>query len=214
MDEPRKRILREIKSRDLELKALSLAMGRNAAYLQQFLHRGTPAVLKEQDREKLAELLGITEVDLGGPIRDNVFPISATACVIHEYDVRQVVGGTDLFTPENRLRPWPFNAGYLRDAGISAEPDRMTIIEVRGDGMSPTLGSGDRVMVDTYDKAVSQPGVFAIDDGSGLSIKRVEKVPGKASLLLIPDNDRHSTHEVGEGVVTIIGRIIWAARRM
>jgi len=43
----------------LSMKEASERIGRNHAYLQQFLERGVPAALPEEVRERLAELLGI-----------------------------------------------------------------------------------------------------------------------------------------------------------
>ncbi len=40
------------------LRTASLAIDRNASYLHQFIQRGTPRVLAEDDREALAEHLG------------------------------------------------------------------------------------------------------------------------------------------------------------
>ena len=42
----------------VSLAEASLAIGRNKAYLQQFLARGMPRVLSHQDTETLAKLLG------------------------------------------------------------------------------------------------------------------------------------------------------------
>ena len=41
----------------VSLAEASLAIGRNKAYLQQYLARGMPRVLSFQDSEKLGELL-------------------------------------------------------------------------------------------------------------------------------------------------------------
>jgi len=41
-------------------------IGRNHAYLQQFLERGIPAALPEEARERLAELLGVPQDELRG----------------------------------------------------------------------------------------------------------------------------------------------------
>ncbi len=58
LDPVRRRLLRLLKAKGSTMIAASLAMGRNAAYLQQFIHRGTPKILAEDDREILAEHLG------------------------------------------------------------------------------------------------------------------------------------------------------------
>ncbi len=59
----------KLAERRLTMKEASERMGRNHAYLQQFLERGIPAVLPEEARESLADLLGVTPDSLraGGP---------------------------------------------------------------------------------------------------------------------------------------------------
>jgi SOS-response transcriptional repressor LexA len=65
MDAPRKLLVDTLAQRpDLDLKKLSLAIGRNHAYLQQFLMRGSPRELPEAARHALAPLLGVSPDDL------------------------------------------------------------------------------------------------------------------------------------------------------
>lgn len=47
------------------LSSLSRMIGKNEAYLQQFVKRGTPAKLDEADRLKLAQFFGCDERRLG-----------------------------------------------------------------------------------------------------------------------------------------------------
>lgn len=47
------------------LAELSRLLGRNVAYLQQFVRRGTPERLDEDDRLRLAQLFQIDERELG-----------------------------------------------------------------------------------------------------------------------------------------------------
>ena len=54
----RRRLLRLMADSRTNLRTASLAIERNASYLHQFIHRGTPRVLAEDDREALAEHLG------------------------------------------------------------------------------------------------------------------------------------------------------------
>src|SRR6185295_12669048 len=46
---------------------LSRLLGRNAAYIQQYIKRGTPRRLAEDDRRLLARYFGVDEAVLGGP---------------------------------------------------------------------------------------------------------------------------------------------------
>jgi hypothetical protein len=60
----RERLLGAAKAARMPLKELSLAIGRNHSYLQQFIMRGTPKVLPEAEREAIAAILRIPADDL------------------------------------------------------------------------------------------------------------------------------------------------------
>ena len=64
LDPVRLRVLALLKERGSDLRKASLAMGRNAAYIHQYLYRGSPKVLSEDDRIALAEHLGVDEDEL------------------------------------------------------------------------------------------------------------------------------------------------------
>ena len=57
-------IREKLAAKRLSMKEASEAMGRNHAYLQQFLERGVPATLPEDAREALAPLLGVAPAEL------------------------------------------------------------------------------------------------------------------------------------------------------
>lgn len=133
--------------------------------------------------------------------------------VIKEYDVTVSAGGGSFVADENVRSEWPFDPAYLSNE-LGLGNAQLALLEVRGDSMEPTLSSGDRVMVNMSDKQVSQPGIFILYDGGGTVIKRVEKVPGIDKLVLISDNSRHTQYEIDGENVQIIGRVVWAARRM
>lgn len=64
-DQVRKALEQLAIERGESLGALSRMIGRNDAYLQQFIRRGTPAKLGEDDRLLLAQHFGIDERLLG-----------------------------------------------------------------------------------------------------------------------------------------------------
>ncbi len=64
-NEVRATIQRVAAERGESLLSLSVALGKNEAYLQQFIKRGTPKRLPEEERLKLAQLLWIDERLLG-----------------------------------------------------------------------------------------------------------------------------------------------------
>ncbi|MFW1401544.1 peptidase S24, partial [Vibrio parahaemolyticus] len=59
-------------ARGVSLAALSALIGRNGSYLQQFVRKGSPRKLEENDRKILAEFLGVDEAELGGSPREAV----------------------------------------------------------------------------------------------------------------------------------------------
>ena len=68
MTEPvdvRAALLRRAQEQGHSLAALSREIGRNDAYLQQFVTRGSPRRLPENERLKLAQFLRIDERELG-----------------------------------------------------------------------------------------------------------------------------------------------------
>ena len=107
--------------------------------------------------------------------------------------------------------PPDYIAGELR---ITSK--RARIIEVRGDSMETTLQSGDRVMIDLGDRTLSQEGVFALWDGDGVAVKRVERVrpSNPPAIRIISDNPRHREVELTAAEVNIIGRVVWVARKI
>lgn len=67
MDEVRKNLLEAAQDRGKELKELSLAIGKNHAYIHQFIFKETPKRLHADDRAQLSRILNIPETKLGAP---------------------------------------------------------------------------------------------------------------------------------------------------
>ena len=61
MDNVRILIENTIKDLNLDKKEISLRLGRNHAYIQQYLSKGSPKVLGEVERKKLSKILNLDE---------------------------------------------------------------------------------------------------------------------------------------------------------
>lgn len=109
---------------------------------------------------------------------------------------------------------WLLPPEYLRELGIRSA--RAFVVEVKGDSMAPTLESGDRVMVDMADKAPSPPGIFALWDGLGLVVKRLDPIldADEPRVAIISDNPKHRAYERTMDEIRIVGRVVWRASRM
>ena len=67
LNDPRLVLERLCAERGEDFAGLSRMLGRNSAYIQQFVRRGVPKRLGEDERRKLARYFGVSEALLGGP---------------------------------------------------------------------------------------------------------------------------------------------------
>src|SRR5215475_8364006 len=73
MDTARSAIVSRVAQLGLSLSELSLKVGKNHAYFQQFIKRGVPGRLPEEVRGRVAEILGIDERILKEPSSSSEF---------------------------------------------------------------------------------------------------------------------------------------------
>ena len=134
---------------------------------------------------------------------------------IPEYDIKLSAGGGYLVDREDIKAKWSFGRGYITGE-LRLNPATLSMVEIVGDSMTPTLYPGDRVLVNHEDTNVYREGVFAVWNGYATVAKRVEVMLGSAPprLMLISDNKSHNQYEVGADEINVIGRIVWFARRM
>ena len=73
-NEPRKALERLCAERGEDFAGLSRFLGKNPAYIQQYIRRGTPRRLGEDERRKLARYFGVAESTFGGPAEAGLPP--------------------------------------------------------------------------------------------------------------------------------------------
>lgn len=232
LDPVRLKVLKLIEKNETDLKNASLAIGRNAAYLHQFVYRGTPKVLSEDDRAALAQHLGCDEDELRHKRRPRRKPRAKPALqpvreasagglpeglvAIPEVDVRAAAGAGAIHDGlEETKEVWYFPAPLVRHE-FRARADDLRVITIDGDSMEPLLGSGDRIMVDLSQRVPVPPGIFVIWDGMGLVAKRVEHEPNSEppKVIIKSVNPDYETYERDAEEVYVVGRVVWAARQL
>jgi len=133
----------------LSLSELSLKVGKNHAYFQQFIKRGVPNRLPEEVRGRVAEILGIDErllkVALSTQVRfmrDTLEPQSLTRGTGWIPVYGHAVGGKDgeFVLTGNQVSevPAPPSLSHVRDAYA---------VYVVGDSMEPRYFAGETVFV-------------------------------------------------------------------
>jgi hypothetical protein len=151
MENARIALQRLIEERGEDYSGLSRLLGRNAAYVQQYIKRGSPKRLAEQDRKRLARYFGVEEALLGGDGAaaaaegDALRPVSVPLL-----DVGASAGAGAAVDGERTRAHVAFDPAWLRKVA-SGGPDGLSIIRVDGDSMLPTLAHGDEILVDRCD---------------------------------------------------------------
>lgn len=233
LDPTRLRVMKLIQQKRTDLKKASLAIGRNAAYLQQYLYRGIPKTLPEDAREALAVFLGVPEESLRPaktesavePALPQVVAASPPTAIgggmpgfsqVPELDVRASAGHGAFHEGDEEIKAvWMFPDAVIRHE-LRARSANLRIITIDGDSMEPLLASGDRVLVDTSQRVPAPPGIFVIWDGLGIVAKRIEHIPtAEPSRIVIKSvNPIYGDYERPTEEVNIIGRVIWAGKKL
>ncbi|MCA3360898.1 MAG: helix-turn-helix transcriptional regulator [Roseomonas sp.] len=233
LDPTRLRVMKLIQQKRTDLKNASLAIGRNAAYLQQYLYRGIPKTLPEDAREALAAFLGVPEESLRPPKTESAAesalpPVIAAPLPtaigggmpgfsqVPELDVRASAGHGAFHEGDEEIKAvWMFPDAVIRHE-LRARSANLRIITIDGDSMEPLLASGDRVLVDTAQRVPAPPGIFVIWDGLGIVAKRIEHIPtAEPSRIVIKSvNPIYGDYERPTEEVNIIGRVIWAGKKL
>jgi SOS-response transcriptional repressor LexA len=183
---------------------LSRVIGRNAAYLQQYVRRGSPRELAERDRALLTRFFGVPEARLGG--RE-----AAGLAEIARLDVRASAGPGRLAEDEAARQPGALSQALLRQLGV--RPAAASMIRVEGDSMEPTLSDGDEILVDRDRREVrGKGGIFVIRLDGVLMVKRLRVAVG--GLEIVSDNPAWPVRTCALGDLEVIGRVAWLGRAL
>jgi len=211
-------------SRD-DYASISALIGKNHAYMQQFIKRGVPKCLKYDDMEKIITHFDISLDYFGSPedfpnsgedysdlqdvdfdeeyIRVNVYDIEAAAGSGSVVDNNEVTN--------NKLA---FKKSWIRSSS-NATADDLAVITVSGDSMKPTLYDDDRILVDMTQKTIRNDGIYVLRNDDMILVKRISLNPVTKLCTIKSDN---SFYESWEGCqpsdLDILGRVIWMGRKI
>lgn len=209
-EEPRNILERLITENGDDFAGMSKLVGRNPTYIQQFIKRGSPKKLPEAERGILARYFGIEESLLGGPAAHIG---TAGVRLIPKLSVGASAGPGAILDRETLAGKIGFDEKWLRRQGL--DPATLSLIQVEGDSMAPTLNNGDDIMVDNRAATSGvRDGIHVIRLDDVLMVKRLACGPG-GRLSVLSDNPAYpGWSDVDGAVVTVIGRVVWAGRRL
>jgi SOS-response transcriptional repressor LexA len=204
---------RLIEDRREDYAGLSRLIGRNPAYVQQYIKRGTPRRLAEEDRRLLARYFGVPEALLGGLAEE---PERQQGLVpVPRLDLGASAGPGSLPGEERAEGHIAFDPAWLRRMA-SGDPKLLSIIRVEGDSMVPTLGHGDEILVDRGDGTERlRDGIYVLRVEDALMVKRVAVNPAGGTLSVRSDNPAYPAWpDCRPSEVAVVGRVVWSGRRI
>lgn len=213
MDEAdgRAALARLIAEKGEDFAGLSRLIGRNPAYIQQFIKRGSPRRLAESDRRILARYFGVDEALLGAPEAEPERGLRP----VPRLEVEAAAGAGAFGGEEKGGGHIAFDPAWLRRVARGA-PDQLSIIRVAGDSMAPTLADGDDILVDRGDSAARlRDGIYVLRIEGALVVKRLAVSPAARTLSIRSDNPAWpGWPDCDPAAVEVVGRVVWAGRRI
>jgi len=200
----------ELRTHGQSYAAISRLLGRNPAYIQQYVRRGIPRALERDDLRRIARHLGIAPARLGEP-EDAAQPVAARAS-----DASAPTDFVRLTSLEPTAAPFglAFHAGWV-GALASGHVDALAMLRVEGDAMLPTLVPGDHLVIDTGDAAPRlRDGLYALRLDGALVVKRLAVNPASRLVTIASDNRAYPDWTgCDAAALAIVGRVVWAGRR-
>ncbi len=186
----------------VSLSTLSRVVGRNAAWMQQYMRRGTPKLLPERERGLIAGFFGVDDSVLGGATPPAIVRVPRLAVSVS-------AGPGRLVTSEATVASAGYAAEDLARLGIRASD--AAILDVRGDSMQPTLIDGDRILVDRGQRVPGKAqAIWVLRCGDELLVKRLTRVGADWRIL----SDNAPDRRIPLSDVEVLGRVVELVRRL
>src|SRR6185503_4911585 len=196
-----------------DFAGLSRMLGKNPAYIQQFVRRGVPKRLKEEERRKLARYFSVSEALLGGPPESEAAAIGLVSVKRHPVTVS--AGPGTVVTEELGKPYFAFHERWLK-ALTASHPAQLSIVRVEGDSMAPTLNAGDDILVDLGDAGERlRDGIYVLRIDDAVVVKLLALNPTGRRVTVQSDNPAYPDWpDCNLGDIKPIGRVIWSGRRI
>lgn len=225
LDAPRNRLLQLLSENDADMSNVSReVLGRNHAYLQQYIKTGKPRELPEDARDALGLHFNVSPDEfrsrprrsLAPPVRQDLVSIGGNDyALIPVYDLRLSAGpGAWAGDYSEPLHLEPYRHQWLRSITM-APPESLMIARVEGDSMETTLFNGDQVLIDRSRRSLTRDGLYGYRVGDALNVKRISVDPRTRLVTIISDNPRyHPYPDTNPDDLDVIGRVIWLGRQV
>ncbi len=144
-------------------------------------------------------------------------PSKALSAQVPELDTRVTDGAPLRETRKGGARvdpvkseSWYFPLGFVHEQ-LHTSPEWLLVVEVIGDGMAPTIASGERVIIDTGHATPSPDGLYAIRDPfNSVVVRRLQvlRASRPTRVKVLSDNPKHPSEEAPLGELEIVGKVL------
>ncbi|MBL4612900.1 MAG: S24 family peptidase [Emcibacter sp.] len=204
--------------------SISALIGKNHAYVQQFIKRGVPKCLKDDDMQKIIAHFNISMDYFGSP-DDFSNPGEDLASgldtgfdeeyiKVNVYDIEAAAGAGAIVENNDVANKLAFKKSWIRSSSNATAND-LAVITVSGDSMNPTLYDGDRILVDMTQTSLKNDGIYVLRNEDMILVKRISLNPVTKLCTIKSDN---TFYESWEGCqpndLDILGRVIWMGRNI
>lgn len=163
--------------------------------------------------KKIAAVAGVLGVSVPYLLDENADPENTVSEYVKVPIVVKYTKAESMLIEDKSEKYFYFQREFLeRFNAVTAD---LRILTVEGDGMEPTLCHNDIILVDLGKKLPSPAGVFAVFDGMGVAVKRIEFIASSADPKMLhvhSDNARYASYASRPEDIHTIGRVIWFSR--
>jgi len=211
-------------SSDDDYASISTLIGKNHAYIQQFIKRGVPKCLRNEDLSKILKHFGKSPSYFGSAddypspgmesssLKDG---ISANDYIqVNVYDIEAAAGVGSVADNNEVANRLAFKKSWIRSSS-NATADDLAVITVSGDSMNPTLFEGDHILVDLNATQIRNDGIYVLRNDNMVLVKRISVNPISKLCTIKSDNEYYQSWEGCEPEkLDILGRVIWMGRKI
>jgi phage repressor protein C with HTH and peptisase S24 domain len=203
------------------VSAFAKKAGIGESSMRQYIDGSTPGLAKAV---AIADAAGVSlewlATGRGAPTAGAVnespghYKIISNFAMVPRYDVTVIAGHGALSERGNVIDYMAFPRPWLIREGLH-EVD-LALIQARGDSMEPTISTGDLLLVDLRENIPRDDGIYVIQTDFHLVSKRVQRM-FDGSIYIRSDNPAYDPQQLDEAQVeqlTIVGRVVWVARRL
>lgn len=197
--------------------SVSALLGRSHSYIQQYLTRRSPKLLRESDRRKIARYFNIPEWELLLPEELSDHTGDSDLVMVPHWrtaDEGRDGNGNGDAAVRRETAHHPFLKTWLA-ARFTTPVAALAIMGVHGDVMAPTLCNGDQVLVDTHQSRFRHDGLYMIRSGDLVRPRRLTAHPARDLVIVSNDNPLcPAALECNLDEVTVVGRVLWVGRSL